>query len=89
MKLTQNCVSFTNPCINLLAPPSVTYNYHPKVLELLHLLQWIAIHLQCTLPWITGETQYLGLFGVNFHSGAIARSRKPTEGMLKALLRRC
>ena len=45
IKLTQNCVySFTNPCINLLAPPSVTRKYHPKVLELLHLLQCIAAH---------------------------------------------
>jgi len=46
----QDCV--TNPCINLLAPPSVTRKYHPKVLELLHLLQCIAAHLQRTLPWV-------------------------------------
>jgi len=30
--------SFTNPCINLLVPPSVTHKYHLKVLECIHLL---------------------------------------------------
>jgi len=40
----QNCVSFTNHCINLLAPLSITCKYRPKVLELLHLLQCIAAH---------------------------------------------
>jgi len=29
IKLTPNCISFTNPCINILAPNSVTRNYHP------------------------------------------------------------
>jgi len=28
IKLTQNCVCFTNPGINLLVPPSVTRKYH-------------------------------------------------------------
>jgi len=39
IKLTQNCVCFTNPCINPFVPTSVTGEYHPKVLERLHLLQ--------------------------------------------------
>ena len=46
IKLTQNCVCFTNPCTNLLIPPSSTREYHPEVLELLHLLQCIATHVQ-------------------------------------------
>jgi len=44
-KLTQNCVCFINPCINLLVPPSVTREYHTKVFELLHYLQCIAAYL--------------------------------------------
>jgi len=39
IKLTQNCVCFTNPCINLSISPSVAREYHSKVLELGHLLQ--------------------------------------------------
>jgi len=46
----QICVSFANPCIYLLAPPSVTRKYHPDVLDRLHLLQCIAAHLQLALP---------------------------------------
>ena len=38
IKLTQNCVCFTNPCINPFVPTSVTRTYHPKILEFLHLL---------------------------------------------------
>jgi len=30
-KLTQNSVCFTNSCINLLVPSSLTCKYHPKV----------------------------------------------------------
>jgi len=45
IKLTQNCVCFTNPCINLLVPSSVTREYHTKVFELLHYLQCIAAYL--------------------------------------------
>ena len=48
IKLTQNCV--TNPCINLHDPPSITREYHPNVLERLHLLLGISAHLQNTLP---------------------------------------
>ena len=47
IKLTQNCTCFTNPCINLFVPTSVTRKYHPKVLECLHLLQCISAHLHC------------------------------------------
>ena len=47
----QNCVCFINPWINLFVVTSVTGDYHPKVLERLHLLQCIFIHLQNTLPW--------------------------------------
>jgi len=38
IKLTQNCVCSTNPCINLFVPTSVTHGYHHKVLERLHVL---------------------------------------------------
>jgi len=37
IKLTQNRVCFINPCISLLIPSSVTREYHPEVLEFLHL----------------------------------------------------
>jgi len=53
IKLTQNCVCFTNPCINLFVPTSVTREYHLKVLERLHLLQWIFAHVWNPLPWET------------------------------------
>ena len=51
IKLTQNCVCFTNLCINPFVPTSVTREYHPKVLERPHLLQYFAAYLQETLPW--------------------------------------
>ena len=38
IKLTQNCVCFLNPCFNRFVPTFVTREYHPKVLERLHLL---------------------------------------------------
>jgi len=47
----QNCVSFSNPCINAFVPTSATREYHLKVLERLHLLQYIFAHVQNTLPW--------------------------------------
>ena len=56
IKLTQNHVSFTNPCTNLHVPFSVTCEYHPKAFELLDLLQCIAAYLQHGLTWISGET---------------------------------
>jgi len=40
----------------LIVPPSVTREYQPKILELLHVLQCIAAHLQHTLPWASGDT---------------------------------
>jgi len=52
----QSCVFFSNSCINLLVPLSVTCEYHPKVLELLPLLQCIAAYLYLALPWVSGET---------------------------------
>jgi len=53
---------------------------------ILHLLWWIAAYMQRTLRWVSGETKYFGLFGANFHSGSVARSRKPIECMLKTLI---
>ena len=50
INLTQNCVCFTNPCINLFFSTSFTREYHPEVLERLHLLQCISAHLRNTLP---------------------------------------
>ena len=58
IKLTQNCVCFTNPCINLFVPTSVTLEYHPKVLECLHQLRCISTHLQNTLSWALGVLRY-------------------------------
>ena len=76
------------PCINLFVPTSVTREYHPKVLERLHLLQCISAHLQTTLTWASWETQYLNLFSANFCSCLVSRSRKPIKCVLQALLRR-
>jgi len=45
MKLKQSCGSFTNPYSNLLVPPSVTREYHPKTLIPLDLLQCILAYL--------------------------------------------
>ena len=51
IKLTQNCVCFTNPRINFLAPSSVTREYHPKVVELCvsRQAQCISIGFHCYL----------------------------------------
>jgi len=38
IKLTENCICFTNRCVNLHFLPSVTHEHHPEVLELLDLL---------------------------------------------------
>ena len=38
--------------IPTVVPPSVTREYHPKVFDLLHLLQCTAAHLPRTLPWL-------------------------------------
>jgi len=52
-QVTQNC------------SVSVPREYFLKVLELLHLLQYIAAYLQQLLNWVSGETQYLGIFIAN------------------------
>ena len=49
VKLTRNCVCFTNPCINLPVTPSVSHEYHPKILELFDLLQYIVT---CSTHWL-------------------------------------
>ena len=51
VRLTQSCVCFTNLCINLLVPLSVTHVYCTKVLELLHLLLIRSMHP----AWVSGE----------------------------------
>ena len=66
IKLTQNFVCFTNQCINTFVPTSVTPEYHPKVLERLHLLRCMSTHLQNTLPWASWETQYLNVLVLIF-----------------------
>jgi len=90
IKVTQNCVCFTNPNINLFVLPNVTGEWchvNSRLSELLHLLQCIAAYLQCTLPWVSGKTQYLGLFSADFHSDSAARSRKLVKCTLKSLIR--
>ena len=59
IQITKNCVCFTNPCINLFVPSFVIREYHPKVLERLHLLQCIATYLQHTLLWVPRDTLHL------------------------------
>jgi len=80
IKLTQNCVRFTNPCINPSVPTLITCEYHPKILERLHLQQCISAHL-----W---ESQHLNLFSAEFRSCSVARSGKPIKFLLKTLLKR-
>jgi len=67
LTLTQNWVCFTNPCINLFVPSSVT------LLDLLYLLQCNAAHLQHTLLRAFGETYYVGPIRGCFQTGAVAR----------------
>jgi len=43
ISLMKNCVIFSNPSINLIAPPSVIRKYHYYALEFLHLLQCIPL----------------------------------------------
>jgi len=59
IKFKQNWVFLSNLRINILITTSVTRQYHPKVLERLHLLQCVSGHLQNTLPWAYWETQFL------------------------------
>jgi len=88
---TSSASAFALPIrINFLVPPSTTRECNSKALELLKLLQFIAAHLQRTPPWFSGETEYLDLFGTDFHSSSVARSKKKQINcVLKALLRRC
>jgi len=88
IKFTQNCVCFTNLCINLFVPTSVTREYHPKVFERLHPLQCISAHLQHTLPLGVLRDTYLNLFSADCRSCLVARSIKPIQCVLKTLLRR-
>jgi len=64
-----NCICFTIPCINSLVPSSVTREYHFKLLELLHLLQCIAAHLQRKLVWVSRETRHRRILSGNFRLG--------------------
>jgi len=51
-----------------------------KLLELLHNLQCIAAYFQLALTCVSGETQYLGPFGANFHS-RLGRTKLQTVHM--------
>ena len=73
--------------VNLFVPISVTREYHPKVLECLHLLQCISAHLQNTLR-ASWQTQYFNLFIADFRSCLVTRRIKPIKSVLKTLLRR-
>jgi len=53
IKLTQSWICYISPCIYPLVQPSVTCEYHLKVLQLLHLLQCIAAYLQRALAWVS------------------------------------
>jgi len=85
IKFTQNCVCLSNPCMNSFGPTSFIREYHPKVLERLHLLQCISAHLQNTLPWVCNISTFLVLIVVPAYSHA-AENR--SKCVLKTLLRR-
>jgi len=71
IKLTQNCVYFTNPCINPTVPTFLTRReYHPKLLERLHMLQCSSTHLQKTLPWAQARRQDVAAGGPKTRWGA-------------------
>jgi len=91
IKLTQNYACLTNPrIISLFRLPSHV-NTTPRCLNVtccsVLSLTW-SVHLECTL--VFRETQYLGLFSANVHSGSVARSRRPMECLLLGnMFRRC
>jgi len=77
IKLTQNCVCFTNLSINVLTMPSIIREYHPKVIELSDLPQCSLLPLTCSPYWLVFlERQNFGLFGASFHSPLVECSCK-------------
>jgi len=90
IKLTQNCVSFTNPCNNLFVPPSVTGKYYPKAQYLNFSTCCSVLPLTCSAHCLRFvERHNTSVFFYNFHHDSVARSRKLIECMLKTLLRKC
>ena len=87
IKFTQNCVSFTNPCINLLGLRFPTHvNTTPRYLNVSTC--WSVLPLTCRIHYLgfaKRQEYYLDIFNTNFHSGSVARSRKPIECMLKTV----
>ena len=77
-------------CINLFVLSSVTRKYHPKVPEFLHLQVQKCFPLACSANCMCfWRDVILSDFTVNFHPGLVARSWKPSNCMLKTLMRRC
>ena len=90
IKLKQNCVWFTNPCLNIFVRNFVTRECAPRDLRTSPpSLQCISAHLLNTLPWASWEIRYFNLFTADFRSCLVARSRTPIKCVLKTLLRRC
>jgi len=67
-KLTENCVCFTNPCINLLVLPYLrsVVNVMPRCFNFLTCCS--ALPLVTYTDLVSGETNDVGLFSVNFLS---------------------
>ena len=88
IKLTQNYVCFTNPCINLLVPSSVTHENHHWSLKTCCSVLPLPCNVHC-LEFMERHNTYLGLFSADVYSCLFARSRKSIKCKLKALFRRC
>jgi len=56
MNLAQNCICFTNLCMNLFVLPSVTRLHHSKLPEFLDSLKCVVAYLHRPLTRISKET---------------------------------
>ena len=91
INFTQNCVSFTNPCISLLTLylPSLV-SAKPRYFNFSTCCS--VLPLTCSIDcigFVEKHSIMVFLLRADFHSGSVARSRKPIKCMLNTLLRRC
>jgi len=90
LKLTQDCVHFTNPFIN----PFVLFRLPSLVKTTPRYLNFSTCYsvfpLTCSAHWLNSEeAQYLDRFSSYFYSYLVARSWKPIKCMLEILFKGC
>jgi len=61
-------------------------NKTPRYLNVSIFSQYIAVYLQHTLTWVSGETQYVSHFNGNFTFSLIFAAEYRSKCMLKALI---